>query len=245
MQVKEYLQYTGDKSVLPEILPTLEIVMGKFLERIDWGEGLLNRFENPYWNFYEWTDGNDHWEEKEKADSSLGIFDLILNCMFVIAVEAYQKILAYVGKEFSFDLQSMRTKIYHQFFDKKRNLFKNDNMENKYSRMGNGLAILAEIVTGDEIKAVADAMINNPDIVDVSLSSATFYYDALLKADKEKYGSLIRQDLREKYSEMLKRGATTFWETLKGSEDFGGAGSLCHGWSAIPVYYYHILPMEN
>lgn len=29
----------------------------------------------------------------------------------------------------------------------------------------------------------------------------------------------------------------TFWETELGAADFGGAGSLCHGWSAIPVYY--------
>ncbi|MFQ7077041.1 MAG: hypothetical protein ACLRSW_03420 [Christensenellaceae bacterium] len=35
---------------------------------------------------------------------------------------------------------------------------------------------------------------------------------------------------------MLKRGATTFWETIKGEADFEGAGSLCHGWSAVPVY---------
>lgn len=241
MQVKEYLEYTDDESVLPEILPTLEIIMNNFLKRIDLDCGLLNRFTNPYWNFYEWTEGNDHWEEKTK----FGVFDLILNCMFVIAVESYQKVLSFVGKEFSFDIQTMREKIYLQFFDEEMNLFRNDNTEEKYSRMGNGIAILAGIVTGEEMKLVADAMINNLNIVDVSLASATFYYDALLKADKEKYDKLIRQDLRKKYSEMMDKGATTFWETLKGAEDFGGSGSLCHGWSALPVYYYHILQMGN
>ncbi|MBR1677551.1 MAG: ROK family protein [Clostridia bacterium] len=35
----------------------------------------------------------------------------------------------------------------------------------------------------------------------------------------------------------LYSGATTFWETEKGECDFDGAASLCHGWSAIPVYY--------
>ena len=35
---------------------------------------------------------------------------------------------------------------------------------------------------------------------------------------------------------MLRNGATTFWETEKGEADFDGAGSLCHGWSAIPLY---------
>lgn len=39
---------------------------------------------------------------------------------------------------------------------------------------------------------------------------------------------------------MLDQGATSFWETIKGEEDFHCAGSLCHGWSALPVYYYRI-----
>ena len=37
---------------------------------------------------------------------------------------------------------------------------------------------------------------------------------------------------------MLDAGATTFWETELGAEDFGGAGSLCHGWSALAVHYF-------
>ena len=47
--------------------------------------------------------------------------------------------------------------------------------------------------------------------------------------------------IREYWGGMLKLGATTFWETLKGEADFGGAGSLCHGWSAMAAYYYSIL----
>jgi len=38
---------------------------------------------------------------------------------------------------------------------------------------------------------------------------------------------------------MLYHGATTFWETILGEEDFSNAGSLCHGWSAVPIYFYH------
>ncbi len=37
---------------------------------------------------------------------------------------------------------------------------------------------------------------------------------------------------------MLFSGATAFWETDQGPEAFDGAGSLCHGWSGIPVYLY-------
>ena len=28
---------------------------------------------------------------------------------------------------------------------------------------------------------------------------------------------------------------------MKGDADFENAGSLCHGWSAMPIYYYNKL----
>ena len=37
---------------------------------------------------------------------------------------------------------------------------------------------------------------------------------------------------------MLFQGATTFWEDEDGEAAFNGAGSLCHGWSATPLYLY-------
>jgi hypothetical protein len=43
---------------------------------------------------------------------------------------------------------------------------------------------------------------------------------------------------------MLSAGATTFWETELGEADFENAGSLCHGWSALPIYYFHRLNVK-
>ena len=40
---------------------------------------------------------------------------------------------------------------------------------------------------------------------------------------------------------MLDHGATTVWEDDEGAAAFDNAGSLCHGWSAIPIYYFHLL----
>ncbi|MBQ9941314.1 MAG: hypothetical protein IJO74_07235 [Clostridia bacterium] len=68
-----------------------------------------------------------------------------------------------------------------------------------------------------------------------------FKYDALLKTDKEKYKKYILDDIRKKYKKMLGQGATSFWETENGANDFDNAGSLCHGWSSMPIYYYNIL----
>jgi hypothetical protein len=44
---------------------------------------------------------------------------------------------------------------------------------------------------------------------------------------------------------MLKNGATSFWETINGEKDFGNAGSLCHGWSALPIIYYSLFRRES
>ena len=59
--------------------------------------------------------------------------------------------------------------------------------------------------------------------------------------DKEKYKDYILSDIDTRCKMMLDEGATTFWETELGANDFEGAGSLCHGWSAMPIYYYNIL----
>jgi hypothetical protein len=75
-------------------------------------------------------------------------------------------------------------------------------------------------------------------MIDITLSTATFMYDALLSFD-ENNKEFILEDIRNKYNYMLEQGATTFWETIVGAKDFDNAGSLCHGWSAVPVYYFH------
>ena len=62
-----------------------------------------------------------------------------------------------------------------------------------------------------------------------------------LNIDKNRYADFVLGDIDAKYGYMLQAGATSFWETLSGEKDFGGAGSLCHGWSAMPIYYYHLL----
>ena len=74
-----------------------------------------------------------------------------------------------------------------------------------------------------------------------TLSMNCFRFDALLKADRVKYGPIILEEIDRDFGYMLKNGATTFWETILGQRDFEDAGSLCHGWSALPLYYYHIL----
>ena len=103
------------------------------------------------------------------------------------------------------------------------------------SQLGNSFALL--IGLGDE--RTVEAVKSDKNLIETSLSMLIYKYDALLAADPNNK-EFILNEIRELYGYMLDHGATTFWETMKGEADFGGAGSLCHGWSALPAYYYHL-----
>ena len=64
---------------------------------------------------------------------------------------------------------------------------------------------------------------------------------------KERYARTVFMDIAVQWGHMLREGATTFWETIDGARDFSNAGSLCHGWSAIPIALYHryALPLDG
>ena len=54
---------------------------------------------------------------------------------------------------------------------------------------------------------------------------------------KENYEFVIH-DIEEQWTRMLRSNTDTFWETQKGADDFDYAGSLCHGWAAVPIYIF-------
>jgi len=134
------------------------------------------------------------------------------------------------------------------FFDKKIGLFRsfNDRRTDEYSMLTNSLCLLcgaAENLDKTEILKVL-TFENDKKAVKIipnTISMNCFRFDALLKENREKYAPIILDEIDRTYLTMLREGATAFWETAKGYEDFEGAASLCHGWSALPVYYYSVL----
>lgn len=229
LQVYEYVVHSGDKSILDEVGDVLDGIMQGFEKRID-DNGLIPTFPYPCWNFYEWTDGNHNELEigRKASDPYKLRYDLILNAMYVYASSFYNKLTG--NKK---DLSKTVRAIKETFFDKERGLYKNNSWGEGYSVVANAFAILC----GAADKTLAQKIVDEREkLVDISLSMNGFLYEALLSAD-ESFKDYIIKDIEQKYGYMLSCGATTFWETILGAEDFNGAGSLCHGWSAIPVYW--------
>lgn len=87
-------------------------------------------------------------------------------------------------------------------------------------------------------KALARLSREDNGLIPVTLSCSLFKYEALMRRP-EMYGRWVMEDVARIWGGMLFAGATSFWETDAGAWDFDRAGSLCHGWSAVPVYLYY------
>ena len=228
-QVAEYIKFSGDRSILDEVMNVVEAIVETFASRID-ENGLIPAFPAPAWNFYEWSDGNNG---SAQAICGRSRYDICLNAMFLYVFGMYKDF----GGRIDIDTANLESGIKRILFDTERGLFKTSSEDGRFSVVGNSLAILA-CVGGREI---ADRIITErAELVDVTLSMNAYFYDALLSIDKS-YKDYIINDIEEKYGYMLSEGATTFWETIDGWRAFSDAGSLCHGWSALPVYYFDLL----
>ena len=244
-ECEEYLRYSGDEDFIRRIYPKIKKTLGVFLDRID-ESGLAMPFENKnMWNFYEWRDGldgNEVWDS-ENPNANL-TYDLALNTLISIAISRLVMIndrLGFDSEELVCIKERLNENIYSHFYNKERGLFETRRATGHYSRLANALAILAGAVKGDEAEHIAKALKEGTDLVDASLSMRAFLYDALLLTDREGYADFILEDIKRVYEPMLKTGNNTVWETELGEDDFDNAGSLCHGWSAIPIYYFNIL----
>lgn len=223
MQVSEYVRYTGDVSVIPSVRPAMDRILATFAS---WERNGLVPNPVGFWNFYEWSEyssGNDYWSRENQPDC----YDLILNCMYVYVRRIYAALFG-----LSVDTSASVQAIEKTFYCKEEGLYRLSTKEKHFSRLGNAFALLIGL-GGEEL---AEKVAEGKGMIPVTLSMTAFVYDALLLFG-DKYKNMILEDIKTRYSAMLAAGATTFWETEKGWEDFGGAGSLCHGWSAIPVYY--------
>ncbi len=242
-QCYEYLCFTGDVEFVRSIYPKMKSVLDVFLSKME-DNGLLRPFPGKgKWNFYEWQPGLAGVDELGHGFTSEGLeADIILNGLLSIALEKLSRIESVLGIES--DAIAIRdrinTSINNTFYDPERGIYKNRASLPDASKLGNAIAILCG-AAGDGVRErVAEAIIND-NITDASLSMMCFVYDALLAVDKEKYAPHVIEEIERSYVPMLAVGNNTVWETVLGAPDFDNAGSLCHGWSAMPIYYYHIL----
>ena len=242
VELAEYVRYSGDMEFIREMLPIAEELVEVFVSLIS--DGLV---QNPeaYWNFYEWEpllDGSK--ENTEKCDSAL-------NAFFAFALLSMAELEQVVDNpEKAHRMQTIYEELKKSFNkafycpDKKAYRLSNtEKGQNVFPELVQALCIMTGLCRDDEVEdSLCENLMTDAFWPRVSLSHQTFVYEALMKKEEErkdsKYDAKILDDIDRRWGVMLFQGATTFWETEVGADDFDRAGSLCHGWSATPVYFY-------
>ena len=204
-------------------------------------------------------------------DQLPGETDLILNCLFLRSVDIMTELSHMTALPFdlTFMAEPLRQQI-RKTFRRQDGLYHTDTHNTHICQLGLALAVLTgvadeadaqvicRVLAGEDpgfpvhqipidpcdLLAVSDRIPSGnstPWVTPASFSMSAFVYDALLQTDSERYRDFVLGDIDQRCGYMLEQGATSFWETMGGWHSFENAGSLCHGWSAMAVYYYHKL----
>lgn len=239
--MEEYATHTGDKRLIEEYSDKIARMMQRFAENKK--DGLVQDFdEEDVWNFYEWTDVADGITCKYQEDSAL-------NLTYLLALQSLIKICKMLGRDcacYESEVAEIQAKINEKYFDEKSGLYKLSATSQGFTELCNAYAVLTETAKGERAEKICEVLARKENgLTPCTLSMLSFKYDALLKQNGERYSAYVWRDIDENYGYMLSEGATSFWETMKGWRDFDNAGSLCHGWAALPVYYYSLLDMQG
>ena len=236
LEMKEYLEHTGDKTLAEKLIPKLNAICREFINNSQ--DGLIQKFSGKeMWNFYDWSPySSGTLGAPENAPP-----DIAVNALFIIALDCLKFICDSLGEDFVFEgvADDLRVRIRDAFTTEDR-LFTMHKGQKEYTTLAHSLALLANAVNDSDKEFICDKIVNG-ELIDCSLSMKVLEYEALLAVNSEKYRDFILSEIRMNYKKMLDFGSDTVWETINGESDFSNAGSLCHGWSAVPVYIFHRL----
>ena len=97
------------------------------------------------------------------------------------------------------------------------------------------LMFFHNLVPEDLFRSVFESLCSGK-LVPISYSALSYFVRALMPLGPEAR-AFVEKTISEQFEPPVLSGATSLWETAFGADDFAFAGSLCHAWSSIHVYY--------
>ncbi|MBQ8526657.1 MAG: family 78 glycoside hydrolase catalytic domain [Clostridia bacterium] len=241
LEITEYYEFTGDSYFVDNYWDKLEAAVAAYEK---------NGFEPPagdnYWNFYEWSEGYENVGKNSLRLENPDFFDGIYKVFVYIALKSMVSLADSFGKKEFYEkyttiLNKLKNEINQKLWDAEKGMYCSYYYAGKgqhYGELMQVMAVYSGVAAGKEDALCS--LIANPGngLVKITLSYSLYKYEVLLGRGG-RFDRLVFDEIAEKWGRMLFKGATSFWETEGGAEDFQLAGSLCHGWSAFPVYLYY------
>lgn len=251
--LKDFLMYSGRVQMIKDVMPNVHSMLLTYVENMR--DGLMVSPQGRrYWNFYEWAPGLDGQTQSGFENLTTERRDALLNLYLCMALDSAEYLASYCGdaekarfyRRWSEDI---RKGFHRNFWSEEKKLYRayldGENREH-YAELTQSLAIYAGACPEDIAPMLRQKLAREDSgMVKMTLSTMLYKFEALL-GDSKEYSELVFRTIEQIWGSMLFEGATSFWETINGADDFDKAGSLCYGWSAIPAYFYyaHILGVK-
>lgn len=228
----EHYLYSGSRAVFDSCREQALRVAETVLALRDAETGLIQLpASGELWHFYEWCDGL----EGNRRDSGDSQFEAPCN---LFAVEMFDALFRLTGETAWIErADALRRAVYAFFWSPEKQCLLTRRDDGRTHELVQLLGLYTGAVPEEKRRMVLDGILAEKHLR-VTPSSMPYLVRVLAEGPREAQLYLESRIEREFYP-MLAEGSTTVWETAFGQADFNNAGSLCHGWSAVAVYYYH------
>lgn len=243
LAMKEHWDFTHDEAFARRMFPVMRTVLDTRLSEMKGGL-LPCPVGNGYWQFYDWAKGLSGGDGPAKGSMR---FESPLNMFFLLSLESDAALADAIGETAAAErwrgaAAKLRPAIRTAFWNAGKKQFEMAVVDGRMtdepaSELVQSLAILANVVPDGEAGRLAEKLSRPSDWTETTLSQSVHKFAALLKIGGE-CARRAMESMDGEWMAMLDAGATSFWEMREGWKAFDNAGSLCHGWSAIPVYFY-------
>lgn len=238
VEAMEHWLHSGSSEVFDSSRNVVEAILEKALSRLCVKTGLFMTSDaKGVWNFYEWSPGLCKNVDGEEFNCAYNLYlHEALRCaawMFkqkgVVGMALRYAALAdalgrAVNRHFLYSDGCYATSI------------ANGRKDGRHEHI-QALALHEGIVPADKVAALLKGIYSGK-LVPLTFSPMAYLLDSLMEVDAESRRHMDKL-IYDAWSPMVFSGAGSFWETPAAGKDFALAGSLCHGWSALPVYFQH------
>ncbi len=230
----EYVQANSDDTFVAEVLPAIERVMAVFMNQT-WDGVVHTLGPKRYWNFHEWSQGLDE-GGPHRPDDIAPYPDAPLSAICCRAAEAAAQLATGEAKAHYQAYADTLAAGFHRFYVPKKGLYASyirNGQPEGFHELTQALLLSTGKLAGLQKESVIRALQDCNGLVPITLSGMALKYEGLLKYANAR--DFVLEDMIRRFAPMAQSGST-YWETALGQRDFENAGSLCHGWSAVPCY---------
>lgn len=238
VQLYEHYLYTGSNELFINNRTAAQKLIKARLADYDAATELYHPGSFDFWQFYEWAEGLN------SRGIQAGELHALYNLYFIEALDAYSKLLKSNNDANYQDYQNiadeLRKNVEQVFYNSKRGLYASTYYNGKQGELFHEhtqvMMLYTQSVPQDRRALLWQKINDRSDLIPMTLSSLPYRVLAAMDAPDCAVENL-EQLLLDAYKPMLKSDTDTLWETSEGQRAFQFAGSLCHGWSALPTYY--------